>query len=213
MRDETMSSLTTPLWLALLFPIAVADAQAPTAPDSACVSAQRIMASGRITDSDRGASLTISRCGRAGAAAVARGLTRIRSERDSAAVQRFMTVADGWRDADIMKAAVDVAEDRTATMPSRLFAVKHLLALLHPYRVYEVWGLVQSVDSSYDAHSRLWTYSVGCQRGIASAPKGATKGAPLPANAKDIIRAALARIEADTESPREIRNAARCGRL
>jgi hypothetical protein len=207
-----MSPLTIPFGLALLLPIAVADAQARQASDTTCVAAERVIASGRIPDSNQPASLTLSRCGRTGGAAVARGLVRLRSERDSAAIQRFMTVADGWRDARVMTAAVEVAEDRTATVPSRLFAIRHLLALLKPYHVYEVRELARGADSSFDARTRIWTYTVGCERGIASAPKGANEGTPLPANARGIIRASLARIEADTESPREIRNAARCGR-
>ncbi|HEX5437304.1 MAG TPA: hypothetical protein VFW98_09090 [Gemmatimonadaceae bacterium] len=67
---------------------------------------------------------------------------------DLATLKAFWREADQWRDATIMAAALQLASDPSASSQARVFAVRHLLTLLHPHALYSYARLIRP-DSSY----------------------------------------------------------------
>jgi hypothetical protein len=149
-------------------------------------------------------------CGKEGAAATARALAGTRSMADVAVLRQYYYSIDGWRDADVMAAALTMAQDRQAATPARVFAVKHLLGLLSPGTVFSYDELIRGSTSTKRAG--LLVVRPGCHRAVASG-SGNTVGTPLPSNYGSDIQAALARLSGDRSAPAALRNAAACGAL
>ena len=102
-----------------------------------------------------------------------------------------------------------LATNPSATIAARMFAVRHLLILTHPYLRYGFAGLVAAGDSSVDANGTVIT-TIGCAASLSS-EAGDQVGIPLPADYADRIRATLDALIAASDTPDSVKRAARCG--
>ncbi len=130
-------------------------------------------------------------------------------ETDAVALQDFMQFVDAWRDSTIFDAATQLATNGGASPTARVFGVRHLLVLTHPYNLYTFAGLTAGTPTVQLPDSSQLT-TVGCGGAIGS-EAGDRVGTPLPADFVARIQATLASLIADPSTPDVVRNAARCG--
>ena len=175
--------------------------------DQLCKKAVKIVEKGRPEKKEGWAWNLISRCGPAGAQAMATGMHALRLERDVNVLEEFMWLADNWRDADLMRAAVALASDGTASAETRVFAIRHLIGLLNGSHRYSFDGLTASSDSTVTPE--MVTYTVGCRWASGSAHWNVT-ATPLSATYNAEILAVLSALAKDAQQPKIVRNAARC---
>lgn len=183
-------------------------AQPVTAPLSArdCDRAASVVSRGRV---DYGALHTVTFCGTVGANALAAGIPKLAAETDTAKLDDYMTTADNWADAGILNAAIQLANNASATPQARVYAVRHLITRLQPLHLFTYAGLAMSTDTTTLADgTRVW--SNGCMGSIGSERSGTIVGSPLPADYEARIRATLATLAASQSAPAALRNAARC---
>lgn len=183
-------------------------AQPVTKPFAAtdCDRAASVVARGRV---DYSALYTVAYCGPVGANALAAGIPKLANEADTAKLADFMTAADAWSDAAILAAATQLANNASAKVQARVFAVRHLITHLQPFHVFNYAGLAIGTDTTTLADgTQQW--STGCMGVMSSARWGAIPGSPLPANYEAQIRTTLAALAASQSAPAPVRNAARC---
>ncbi|HYC50728.1 MAG TPA: hypothetical protein VEB19_06455 [Gemmatimonadaceae bacterium] len=119
-----------------------------------------------------------------------------------------MNHVDSWRDAEIMSEAMRIARDPHAVGSARVFAIRHLMALLQPHKQFSFEQLVAGLDSTVTP-DRV-EYELGCM-GALNPGRRAASVTPLPSGFEDRIKALLREISANESEPRAIRNAATCG--
>lgn len=186
---------------------AAAAQQAGRSDDAHCANAARIVAAGHPAKHDEQAYLTLTACGDIGAKALASGMATYANERDTLALEDFMREADAWRDANIMDAAITLATSSAATPEARVFAVRHLVMLLHPYMLFSYGGLTRK-DSTVTTPDLVIT-TIGCPATMTSEAPDLV-GTPLSANYADRIRVVLSSLANDTRAPAPVRRAASC---
>lgn len=86
---------------------------------------------------------------------------------DPVAHDAFMWLVDGWRDSTLLEAAIRLATDTAATPTARVFGVRHLLLLTHPFMIYTYKGLTAG-DSTSLLPDRSELTTVGCREQIGS---------------------------------------------
>lgn len=175
--------------------------------DHPCMKAVEIVKKGRAEKNEGGAWNLIGRCGPAGAKAMAVGMHALRLERNVNVLDHFIWQADNWRDADLMRAAVTLATDRTASAEARVFAVRHLIGLLNGSHRYSFDGLTTGNDSTVTPE--MVVYNWGCSWAGGSAHWNVT-ATPLASGYKGEIVAVLSALAKDAQQPKIVRNAARC---
>ncbi len=174
-----------------------------------CDKAARIVEKGHPEKKLAGAFLTLNVCGAAGASALATGLLTYTQETDPVALQDFMQFVDAWRDSTIFAAATQLATNSAASPAARVFGVRHLLVLTHPFNRYTFAGLTR-LDTVITLADSSQLTTAGCGGGIGS-EAGDRVGTPLPADFESRIQATLAALVAAPETPAIVRAAARCG--
>ena len=142
----------------------------------------------------RAAMLYLSRCGPAGGSALADELRRMRGVADTTALLPEYHEIVRIRDAEVLRAALELAGDRSATPESRFTAFKVLISYRDERRA------AQPFSSFYPGNSYL---------PMMQDHGGASAGAPLPdgwlASAVDVVR----RVESSAEETDLMREAAR----
>jgi hypothetical protein len=186
-------------------------AQKPgSAADSAkaCEKAAKDVSKGHPVKKLSDAYLTISSCGATGASALASAIAAYSSETDPTAIDVFMSVVDNWRDSSIMAAAMQLASNPAATPTARVFGVRHLLILSHPYAHYGFAGLTSGETTTGNPDGGSTTVTT-C--GLLMRGEGTDRiGIPLPANYLTTIAATLSALANSGSTPGVVRNAARC---
>lgn len=202
---------TTIVACALLVSVGrAARAQGATNADAkTCDKAARIVEKGHPAQKEADAFLTLSGCGTVGANAIAAGLLTYANETDPVVLDAFMSQADNWRDAAIFDAATTLATNGSATPAARVFAVRHLLKLTHPYFTYSYGGLTAG-DSTTAAPDGTVLTTIGCSTALGSESPDRV-GTPLPADYATRIQTTLSSLAASPATPTVVRNAVRCG--
>lgn len=186
----------------------VSHAQRPGQADEAhCANAARIIEKGHPAKKEQDAFLTLMACGTVGSNALARGIGTYASDGDTLALDDFMRQADNWRDSTIMEAAIALATNSGATAESRVFAVRHLLVLVHPYMRFSYGGLT-SQDSAGSTPD-LDVSTMGCPASLGSEAPDLV-GTPLPADYAARIHTVLTSLANDASAPAPVRRAAHC---
>lgn len=186
-------------------------AQKPGSPaDSAkdCEKAAKEVGKGHPVKKLSSAYLTISSCGATGASALASAIAAYASETDPIVIDTFMSVVDNWRDSSIMAAAMQLASNAAATPTARVFGVRHLLVLAHPYAHFGFAGLTSGETTTANPDGGSTTRSTCGQlmRG-----EGTDRiGVPLPSDYLARIQATLSGLANSASTPGLVRNAARC---
>ena len=171
-----------------------------------CHAAAQAVGRGNAADSMAAGVLTLYGCERSGAH-MAAAFRTYRDEPSLAAVDRFTHQLNAWRDADVLQAAITVAEDASATVPARVFAVRHLLILLQPYIRYSYESLVAGPGPTANPDGTV-TLRARCAVAVASHRADRTSTPPPPDYVMR-IRAVLRAI-ATGNGPQEVRMAAAC---
>ena len=169
-----------------------------------CDRAAGVVSRGRVSANEMWALLNISACGTVGANAIATGIGKLTNHTDTAQFEVFMGAADNWRDASIFNAAMQLANNASATPEARVYAIRHLLTLLQPYHRWTYAGLAESPDSTATQGGG------GCYGYMGSEPRGSIAGSPLPSTYESQIREALSTLANDLAAPQAVRAAARC---
>jgi hypothetical protein len=184
-----------------------ASGQAVSTPQ--CDSATTIVAKGHPRQSDDWAFAAVMSCGAAGARALRTAIPTYRSETDVAALQRFMTQVDNWRDASIFDAMTELAMNNAASPQARVFAVRHLILLLQPNLLLTYAGMTRKADTTVLNGMATWQES-GCVAQMTSVRRGFSKGSPLPPDYQARIRATLKALGSSPTVPEPVRFASRC---
>lgn len=177
-----------------------------------CEAAAKVIAKGHPATTDDWAFVELRGCGRAGARAFADGLGHYAGERDIDVLRRFMDRVDDWRDASIFDAALAMATNASATPQARVYAVRHLIALLIPQRHFLYDGLAKGLDSVRAPDGGL-RFNLACQSIVTAEHSGTLSGDPLPPGYEARIRATLRSIADSPSTPAPVRNASRCASL
>ena len=167
-----------------------------------CSEATRFVQNGRPAHKQTAAIDYLARCGNAGATVVAGTVASVHDERDLNTLNEFFTLLYAWRDATVMQATITLAQDGSATVPARVFAITNLLRLVNPGYQYSYAKLTE--EGVHAPH-------IPCVHGYASVgTSGAAFGQPLPADYESRIGAVLTSLSNDTSQPLAVRNAASC---
>lgn len=186
---------------------AASDLRAQTA--SECSAAAKIVSSGNVRTSEEDAFLTLAGCGTVGANAYATGIPKLANVSDTVRLGTFMDAADAWRDAGILAASTQLANNESAKVQARVYAIRHLMTLVQPLCRAGYAGLVVAADTTaLPDGSQSWTF--GCQTHMVSEPLGYLDGTVLPATYKDQIRATLTALAGSPSTPKQVRAAASC---
>ncbi|HEU4640855.1 MAG TPA: hypothetical protein VFS44_00280 [Gemmatimonadaceae bacterium] len=168
-----------------------------------CRLASRIIATGHPAPHERWAEGFITNCGREGGAAIAAGMRALRTETDIAALSRQTIHAHILRDSSVFAVAMEIAADRGASIPARVFAFRSLLFLLKPDRQVSYRDLTGGFDE-------IGAPRATCAVGSYIADQLQLEGAPLPADYASRIHALGRRIFDDHTEPTDVRTAAGC---
>ena len=188
---------------AVLLAVIPACATAQGEPDSvqarnACRLAVQIVETGHPAPQIRWAHEFVANCGREGGRAVAGAIRRARSGSSPGELEAITRSIRTFRDGAVFHAALEVAGDRSASIPARVFAFRTLLGTMSPGR-----------DLSYAEMTTAGTISacLGRPPGFHDA---VTRGAPLPPQPGALLRDVAARVVDDASEAAEVRQAARC---
>lgn len=147
-------------------------------------------------------------CEERGATATAQAVGGTRAEGDTLVLLNFYWVVDAWRDAKIMDAALVLAKDPGATIPARVYSIRHLLRLLDSGYVFS-YGRLIAGPRVFDLGDGTKLTIPGCKQGIGSEAPDKV-GTPLSSDYAAEIRRVLAAMVNDVSVPIPVRNAAAC---
>ena len=166
-----------------------------------CNEAARFVENGHPAHKQEAALQYLMRCGQTGAAATVIAVSQSGGESDLNSLAHFYWTVDGWRDSSVMLAVMRVAQDPAASIPSRVFAMIHLLRLRMPNLHYSYQKAIEGVDVNH----------LPCVAGLSSPDMGGfSVGQPLPAGFNAQIDAVLRQLMANTSAPPEVQKAASC---
>ena len=137
--------------------------------------------------------------GRAAAAAVA----RLRTSDDHRALEVEWGQLRLLRDSVLFAVASDIAGDTAASVPARVLAMRHLMGLVDPNRVFDFDRMTQGFDTSGNRVEP-------CLERHAAGRQAQHRGVALPSDYVRRITDLLNRIASDSTQPREVRSAASC---
>ncbi|MDB4951308.1 MAG: hypothetical protein JWM27_3957 [Gemmatimonadetes bacterium] len=109
-----------------------------------------------------------------------------------------------FRDATIFVTVLDVASDRTASTPARVFAIRTLILLESP----ELEVGYRNLVGGQNPIAPFPMPNGACMAGRSAAIT--IEGKPLPAAWRDEIHALKARVLANPAEPEDVRTAAAC---
>ena len=175
-----------------------------------CDKAAKVIEKGHPAHKQADALNTLLGCGATGANATSAAIQASRTEQDTVVLRIFYDLVDGWRDAVVMQAALQVARDESAEAPARVFAIRHLLVLLRPSAQFAYGRLARSVSIPDDTSSARSVTS--CASGYAS-ERGELHATPLPVDFAAQVTQALEQIKGAPSVPTTVRNAAGCTRF
>jgi hypothetical protein len=178
-------------------------ASAQPARDSAhlrnhCRLAIQVIATGVPAPHHEWAYETAIYCGTAGGAAIAQAILRSREGNDLTALDMITRPVRQLTDATVLRAALSVAGDASATPAARVFSFRALINLLSPGRVLTYSQLAGTSD---DRSCFGLGPSLHSERLL---------GEPLPADASRAIRELATGVAADEQAEPEVRRAATC---
>ena len=206
--EALMRSIVFKAVIPLTLLVVATNLRGQTQTGPSCADAKARASTGQIpVDGDGLAHQLMSTCGRDGPRELATGIRAMRHNEDMRALDRFMSSVDNWRSAELMDAAISVAQSGDASVNARVLAVRHLLVLLHPQVHYSLRQLTVGIDSTRT--SDMVVYRPGCSASMGSeAPTPV--GTPLPADYQAEIRRVLRSLSHHSAAPRPVRNAALC---
>lgn len=120
---------------------------------------------------------------------------------------RLYETVDSWRDAVVMKAALDVTNDAGASVPARVYALRHLIQLVNPGQYFGYGNLIVGDVPGQGANSN--TITRGCHRMLASG-RADVSATPLVSDYEQRIRAVATNLAGSSSAPVALRNAAAC---
>lgn len=135
-------------------------------------------------------------------ASIAAGVRRLRAETDTAVLGRLWNPMHFLQDGSLYDAALEIAGDRAASVPSRVFA---LLALIHASRL-GTSATYPGVTGGFDEHGFV---RGGCGN-ITVYDDVRITGTPLPADWRAQVQALGERLRSDLSEPLDVRTAASC---
>jgi hypothetical protein len=183
--------------------------QSSLASQKECDKAAKIVAKGHPEKKQPSALQTLAACGPIGAQALATGMNEYRTETDTGSLAVFMRAADRWRDANIMNTAIQLASDPSATVESRVFALRHITGLVNPYFLFDYAAMIAGRNEVRDSNGVLVSWTLGCPR-VMRSWKPNLVGTPLPADYRTRIQSTIEAIATNTSLPAMLRNATQC---
>lgn len=141
----------------------------------------------------------LAACGEIGARAIATALRVVRTVEDSAITYPLIFNVSHNRSPIILDAVLNVAEDRSATVPVRVAA---LIGALRQHRVASTFGGTPRDLATRPMGRLCYIVSVDHARYLSEAP--------MPAGYEQTILASMRRIADDGGSPTVVRDLARC---
>jgi hypothetical protein len=182
---------------------------AQSAHDKDCDKAAKTVQNGHPAHKLTAALNTLSGCGALGGQTTAAAVQGTRLETDTTALEEFYTIADMWRDASVMQAAINLAQDAGASSQARVYAVRHLLRVVRPRSIFRYGNLVRGNVTTVAADSTI-AIRPGCRESsVGSVP--ALVGSQLPPDYRVRIRELLATLASSSSSDIRLQNAAKCG--
>jgi hypothetical protein len=169
---------------------------------SACRGAAEIVANGRPLPGEDWALTRVSECGPDGGLALAAALRVNRTNGSIPLLDLISSPTRYLQDAAIFQAALELAADRSAAPPARIFALRTLLWSVRPGRD------IGYTDLAGDARGH--TRCEGAGEDVDFHP---AYGNPLPRDYADQIRSMAVRITQDPAEAPEMRRAALCARM
>lgn len=196
------------IWLLVLIFAVVPETHAQANPDSVkhrndCRLAQQVIETGHPAPHTSWALGYIGYCdfdtwGRTMAA----GVRRLRTSSDTAELVAVWAPTQWLRDRALYEAALEIAGDRAASVPARVFAFRALLLLNEPRLSIRYEDMVSTAGSRTGARG-------GCSFSWRRGGMPYT-GTALPADFKDRITAVAKRVRGDSSEPEPVRVAAKC---
>lgn len=195
------------LMTVLSVPILASCAAAQANPDAIkarndCRLAARIVATGHPAPHEEWALAVIPNCPAEAGPAIASGMLALRNENNIYILDSLTSTSRYVRDAAILDAALEIADDRSASFEARIFSLRTLLWMTQVHPAYVPYG----------ALARGETYQGGgrCLVNTASHSYLLPGTTPLPPDYRDQIDALAVRLEADSSEADDIRGVAWC---
>lgn len=168
-----------------------------------CRLALQIVQTGHPAPHTRWAYEHVALCGADAGEAVAGALRRFRQSEDTAALDLVSTAARDYRDGRIFNAALEIAQDPTASVPARVFAFRVLIHGLAP------GSLIRYTDITEPSGVGRGCFGFGPHQ-----HQNTTTGVPLPPDyAARVSNAADAVIASQDNPASPLRRAAVCATL
>jgi len=145
-------------------------------------------------------------CGEMGGEEAATTLSATRFLTDPGALEELVGPFRYFRDAAVFGAAMDVADDRTASVPARVLALRTLWVL----RSGKIWIAYEQMLPADEATVAIPTGRCGAGIRLSDATPYWIDGALPPADFASQILALAERIRADASQPLIVRAAATC---
>lgn len=173
---------------------------------NACRLAEQVISTGRPAPHTEWALSFIAACGsEVYGRAIAQGVRRLRSVQDTAVLQQYWRPSHFLTDLNFYDAAVEIAQDRTASTEARVFAFLALVRMSDPVRVVEYRDLL---GGFHETHG-LRGVGGGCRSGSFGYPSRLV-GTPLPDDYRRRIADFSASIREDGSEPEDVRTSAAC---
>jgi hypothetical protein len=171
-----------------------------------CAEAVRVLDTHPRDASPRPTLRGLSRCDTSvRSAAIARSVRRLRFSQDTALLGDYWGSVAMVNDANLFEAALEIATDRQAATPARVYALLSLVRIARPAARPRYSNLV----GGWTEEAGLRSVSGGCATTYTSSTFRET-GTPLPSNWQRSIARLRARIVDDNAEPLDVRTAAWC---
>lgn len=148
-------------------------------------------------------------CGAEGGRTAAMMARTLRASTDTAILKTFVGMLANFRDAAVLDAALEIARDRTASIPARVYAFRTLFVL----RSGKTWAGYRSMlreDATADSTLAGLIAPCGEEFQIADAAPFWYEGAPLPADFRQRVTALTEQVVRDRTEPVRVRSASTC---
>jgi hypothetical protein len=137
--------------------------------------------------------------GKAAAAAV----QRLRTTTDLQELELYWADSQWLADRALFEAALEIAGDRSAAVPARVFAFRALRQLRYPYQVLGYAAMLNAFKERGWSGSRCYDRRTYHRRPM-------YHGVPLPSDYEDRIREVARHVTDDESEPIDVRSAAAC---
>jgi hypothetical protein len=162
-----------------------------------CRRAAQIVETGHPAPHSVWANERIIRCGSEGGLAIAARIQAHRQTADPAELDAITRSLRTFRDGTVFRTSLEIAGERSASIPARVFAFRTLIFTLSPGRWLTYAQLVEEG-----------------QRGCFGLPRTPhdelLEGAPLPSGYRNLVQTLSASVAGDDSQPAEVRRAAQC---